>query len=685
MLVGWRRLALLTSIALSIAPGALADLPEGPRPAFPNETECPTPLADHAPGPWSQQEEWAWNERICLGRSADLSRRRGGAGGDCEPANGEDWPEDRVLTSSFLQTVLFHEPFRSAYTQRGVHLRCARFDETLDLSGGHFAHDLFVAHSYFSNDIYAHDLQIDHNLSLAGSHVTGSVIAYRMRVGHDLILRGQAQFQTVELLGATIGGSLSATGSAFKDVFDADQLTVNGSVFFRDGAEFQGVILRRASIGGNLEAISSTFKGVFNASGLTVNGSVFFGDGAEFQEVNLVGASINGSLDADRSTFNDVFDASALTVNGSVFLRDRAEFQGVILRRASIGGSLEADRSTFNDVFDADRLTVNGSVFFRDRAAFQEVNLIGASINGSLEANSSVFNDVFHADGLAVNDSVLFRYGAEFQDVRLLVATIGETLQIRGSRFSGSFDASGTQVGRDLVLSDRVRAPEWLDGAELSLRNVSVGALQDTPEAWDGLQGRVDLVGFTYEDFGGLHAIPGGTMASRDVRWMIEWIGLQENFGDGYFPQPFQQLADTLRAQGYPDKANRILIAANNHRRDASPTHWTTEALLWVGWATIGYGYRTWLAMIELAALVLIGAAIARSDRGLYWGRTWRNRLFGPFWYSLDQAIPFLQLDESHKFRRATGWRGGYFHVQHIVGFLLVSLFVAGLTGLVGQ
>ncbi len=80
--------------------GAWAQQPETgepaakPRPAFPNETVCPTPLAANAPGPWSDaekahkpwsaHEQWAWDQRICLGNRADLSKRPEGESTDCD-------------------------------------------------------------------------------------------------------------------------------------------------------------------------------------------------------------------------------------------------------------------------------------------------------------------------------------------------------------------------------------------------------------------------------------------------------------------------------------------------------------------------------------------------------------------------------------------------------------------------
>ena len=50
-------------------------------------------------------------------------------------------------------------------------------------------------------------------------------------------------------------------------------------------------------------------------------------------------------------------------------------------------------------------------------------------------------------------------------------------------------------------------------------------------------------------------------------------------------------------------------------------------------------------------------------------------------WYSVDKLIPFLKLDRRHDKISPTGLLRSYFHLHQILGFLLMSLIVAGLTG----
>ena len=88
-------------------------------------------------------------------------------------------------------------------------------------------------------------------------------------------MSGKAQFQTVGLLGAKIGGVLSTTGSSFDGPFVADRLEVGGSLFMRGGARFQEVRLLGAKVGGNLETDGSTFDDLFDADNIEVARSCF--------------------------------------------------------------------------------------------------------------------------------------------------------------------------------------------------------------------------------------------------------------------------------------------------------------------------------------------------------------------------------------------------------------------------
>ena len=90
-------------------------------PAKPWAETCDTRLDDdHAPAgrAWMPAERWAWDDRICLDRIADLSTyRTDGAdvpGDLTECAAPADEVTRQPLSARFLEMILQHDPYRSA-------------------------------------------------------------------------------------------------------------------------------------------------------------------------------------------------------------------------------------------------------------------------------------------------------------------------------------------------------------------------------------------------------------------------------------------------------------------------------------------------------------------------------------------------------------------------------------------
>lgn len=73
---------------------------------------------------WTPQEVFVWN-RACVGEIADFNTEPG-YGGDLDPKRPEGLPDNRVLLSSFIETVLLTEKYRHALTRNGAsYLGCS--------------------------------------------------------------------------------------------------------------------------------------------------------------------------------------------------------------------------------------------------------------------------------------------------------------------------------------------------------------------------------------------------------------------------------------------------------------------------------------------------------------------------------------------------------------------------------
>jgi len=178
---------------------------------------------------------------------------------------------------------------------------------------------------------------------------------------------------------------------------------------------------------------------------------------------------------------------------------------------------------------------------------------------------------------------------------------------------------------------------------------------------------------------GGLNAAEGENIATRPADWFVKWIESPENHDKLFNPQPYQHLAATLRAGGQPDKADSILYAAKNHQLRAGNTGGWTKIKLRLLRGLIGYGYYNYRAVLWFLAVVVLGTVLAGYSVDL---TAQYAAVADRFWYSFDMALPIVELNGDHKKRIAENWVAVYFYVHKMLGFVLASFLVAGLSGL---
>jgi hypothetical protein len=365
-------------------------------------------------------------------------------------------------------------------------------------------------------------------------------------------------------------------------------------------------------------------------------------------------------ISLERSKFTGQLIMESLQVEDSLLMR-QGEFAGVDLRGAKIGGQLNVEGSKFTGQLNMNGLQVESHLFLTHQGEFAGVDLTAAKIGGGLDMRSK-FNGQLVMEVLQVEGSLFMMRSATF--VNLTFAKIGANLVLFSSRPS-SLDLTGTQVRGEFRLADTV----WEKNAKLILRNMEVGALQDSPEAWPD---DLELEGFTYDRLGGSMVDSTNKMADRDVSWFKEWLGKQKS----HSPQPYEQLANVLQKTGHKEKADDILYYGKERERSkATGLNWLWLTLLWI---FIGYGYRIWYAFVWIIAFVTIGACIFRRTE-----EAKRNKMPYGFAYSFDMLLPIVKLRECHYDLDLSDWRSRYYFYFHkIMGYVLASFLIAGLSGL---
>jgi hypothetical protein len=538
----------------------------------------------------------------------------------------------------------------------------------------------------------------------------------------------------------------SLEGCQIKELY-ADRLKIPGSLLLRDGFKAEGEVrLVGATIGGNLECDGAQFlnsKGrAFNANGVEIKGDAFFNGFKAEGEVTLVGATIGGNLECDGAQFlnsnGDAFSADGVGIKGDAFLRNGFKAKGeVTLLGATIGGSLNCDGAQFlnskGDAFSADGVGIKGDAFLRNGfKAEGEVRLLGATIGGSLNCNGAQFlnskGDALSADGAEIKGDALLRNGFKAEGgVRLVGAIIGGNLECDGAQFlnskGGAFNADAAEIKGSAFLRNRFKAEGEVrlvgatigslqirevlgpENIVLDLRSANVRTFRDDEQSWPA-KDRLFLDGFRYERLDAESPLD----AKSPKKWLL--------------PQPYEQLAATLREMGHEPEARLVMIAKNRER--ARFSHFPRQGWWWYNLfgRIISYGYAPWRAFVMSVAMIVIGAflfsygfshdLISPTKESAYEKnssgqvvivnkkpkRADDYPVFNPFVYSLESFTPLLKLDQSANWapnaNHVAQWRVGrwemtvtggelrwylWFHI--IAGWVLTTLWVGAVTGLV--
>jgi hypothetical protein len=387
----------------------------------------------------------------------------------------------------------------------------------------------------------------------------------------------------------------------------------------------------------------------------------------------------------DDSKYYGDLEMGSMEVRGYVHMRNAifgiSESSKVNLTGSSIGGLLDMGGSNFVGKLIMNSIEVKGHLYMNQfeslKAVFNEVNLVGANIGGSIDMSGSLFLSKLLTEGMHLEGDLYMHY-VEFSrkgKVSLTFSSIGGSLLISGSIFP-LFNLSGTQIQKELYLGSEEAhslihsSAKWYAEAKLVLRNTEVGAIQDLPNAWPN---KIELEGFSFSRLGGFGARGTDNMGSRKVEWLKQWLDRDES----YSPQPYEQLATVLQNAGYKDKANDILFAGK--QREFKETELLSLSKFWLFLQLIfvGYGYRISFALWWVIVLIFIGAAVFQSTP-----QSEINNMPYGLIFSFDTLLPIVELNKIYDQIQLASWQKYYFYFHKVMGYILASFIIAGLSGI---
>jgi hypothetical protein len=306
---------------------------------------------------------------------------------------------------------------------------------------------------------------------------------------------------------------------------------------------------------------------------------------------------------------------------------------------------------------------------------------------GIINFHQSVIQGTLRLDRARIDGEISLR-GAQLGD-GIAEAIAGAGLTVEGDmECSAGFTArgrvtlrrariAGLLTFRDAILSDTETAVDLarLDAGELCLRTFQpiagalrlaqahVGTLDDDPAVWPPV---IWLNGFTYDT---IRHLTGRVPVAERINWVSRGPY-------GYQPQPYEQLAAYYRLAGHDDDVRRVLLAKQRHRRTTLNAAGRMAGRVLD--ATVGYGYRPWLAAIWLALLLTIGTTVYAIDRPhpLAGGPV---PPFNAFSYTLDLLIPIgaFGLRTAYASAGSTQWLS---YALIAAGWILATAVIAGVT-----
>jgi len=601
-----------------------------------------------------------------------------------DPAKADEWGPEREVHAGLIRWLSVDPAAADRVDPIGIHLFGARITGILDLS--------FVC-------------------------VPFPLRLFRCRLAQEVLLRS-AQLPALYLNGSRTGP------------IRADGLSVRGYLFLSDGFTAGGEVrLPGAQIGGGLDCSHGRFKNppqkdviasgkALIADGANVKGAVFLSDRFTAEgEVRFVGAEIGKNFECSGGTFNNppqkdvagsgkALIADGANVRGSVFLNAGFAAKGEVrLVGTQIGSNLNCSRATFDNprredlarggvALNADRLNIKGGVALCDGfIAEGEVRLPGARIGGELDC-----------------------HGGTFSGLIILGANVAGHLLLFPIRHAAKGEIDLTNASADALFDDKT---SWPASGNLRLDGFVYGRISEGPRdpetrlKWLALQPV-----FTPQPYRQLAKVLRESGDDRGARRIL---------------YEMEKLRRTEQSRIWRDRLHNEKLT-----RRSRMAAWTRYGLA-RGWgkvlkATIGYCFRLqrtlyWLIGLTVLGTLLfglgyLGGSMAPTERDAYAcfeKQGWPPRhyqAFNPFIYALENSVPVLKLGQDSAWAPDPGpreqeragavnfppWKwaawvsGNYLNgwvipppwllrvfrwLQIVMGWMLATLFVAGVTGVV--
>ena len=511
----------------------------------------------------------------------------------------------------------------------------------------------------------------------------------------------------------------------------------NGSVF-EGGASFYGaqcegsgyfhrarfenlgkeIDFGHAKFGGNLECMGAIFKGGAIFNGLQCEGTGFFHN-ARFEnperEIDFIYATFSGNLDCVGSIFKGGAIFNGLQCKGIGSFRN-VRFENpekeISFVHAEFGVNLQCIEVIFKGGAIFNGLQCEGSGFFRN-AQFKnpekEIDFGNARFGGNLECQGAIFSGGVIFNGLQCEGNGFF-HNAQFKnpkgEINFGYAIFGINLECQGEMiFAGKVDFQNIQISRKaLFWETKFQKSVNFNSATIHSLSLMDPRTDYGSDSFPFEKKEIDLRRCKFDIFEG----------TKKQRTQMVAAQSPEKFSlDPYlqFEQYYQSIGDEAHAKKIYYEGRRALRknALSGENSEISWSWWKRKSD-WILCWTVGYGVKMWQAFILIFILLCAGAIIfcvndplipkdaggisARNPASEQTDKTTevkktdaKHNLFGhpgrSFLYSLDIFIPLVNLRIVDGYKRFHDWRAVYGVLHIVMGWILVPLLIASLSGVI--
>lgn len=367
-------------------------------------------------------------------------------------------------------------------------------------------------------------------------------------------------------------------------------------------------------------------------------------------------------------------EAARLQITGDLHLPQCLIPGGIRMTDAQIGtdlllNQLTVRRDRAGRAVAADGLQVGQDVEAELMDVTGELSLRSARIGGRLSLRGSTLRNPYghyalNAARVQVEHTLYLTAGWDVMSVTGTAGAAGDTRPPPGTPTrdfvcEGGLRLDDARIGNAVIVN---RADFRLEGDQqvslrrlvtpklrfkpgapadgmVSLSGARVGQLVDAPESWPG-PGLLSLRDFVYEAVTPLAEFP--------LRDRIAWLSAAT---PEFRPEPYEQLANALRAAGEDAEAREVQLARQRRRRETLPP----AGRIW-GWlqdVTVGYGYRPGRAAVWMAVLWAFGAAYFAANPTPPPADSGYLPHWNPVLYALDLLLPVIDLGQDNAWRES--------------------------------